>query len=1192
MIYENMLFSAGGGLERIDKLVGTDPNCANLILGIGQTGIRAMEQLKKKVFHDLYGDDGIDAPPRFDGIRFLGIDSDPHSAQGLDTDEFFCLADDTMAASLRNKPLPQQDPALNWLDLENTPIPMMENNHGGVRSLGRYLLVKKAGELTRVLHARCNEILHAHQAQRIQIFLLTDLTGTIGSSCYLDVCYLLRRLAEASLWNLHIYGYFFLPATDSIDPAAAPDGFAQVQSNARCYAALKELDYLMNLPANQDRFTMRYDDYIKVDTQARPVDVCFLLAEDPQSATRKVTEHILWALTNPPQDPYGFQHPSFAGHIADAFQGICCTPIYNGAYCNYFTFGSAMAEHTMTPLLNYLGCGFFQKFFTLFDPTKAVVSPEEASAFAKEMGLTAPGIYSKLRQNISDITLPTYDRKELAAQVKPPQGMLNQFWAQFGNDWLENCEKKLKFASQSLCDPKDPGSLVGTIFRYLLAKAERKNQGPFFAANMLLALCEGDESPIALALADAKKKLTELGQRHQQATEALEKAKDQFHGKLPTKARYEAYLHAAQQWFNCVQCSYSIREVISVLQEVKKQLQILGTTHLRPLAQLLDNLRETFDANRADPNFFTRQAECRCLTDTKWLMPEMDEALEAMPDRAITEFVSELENAKPEALVTAPEQLRTLVTKHICKTFRKFLDTPFHQALCMPSHMINERYTNDPEQLYTLLKRLMDYEILPQLSAEAVPKFPFIPTFDKKTVFEQKSLRIPPTFPQEARDYSQSFIHGLNPTFEIITNFVPGRFVLEQWYAGFPLYAYNELLRLKKDYDTHSKAGLHLHRDWADLLPDPLPYSVYPEFSPNAPEAEALLEGALQKGILHYMEEDRYIRITRDTEEEQVQIHTLFKDDRPNTVLCQEALEAVRAAIARSQEEATYLPFPEIRWNESLKKRFDMDQLLASPKLLQLLRREVERCDRRAALLKKLEDLPAEGLAYNEELDSFCQLLCYGILAAPAAHFSDSADTTALVQCRFINDYNEPVAHLFSSRTTALGRKFPLYAAFLEFSGMERFNDVRKDMESVLNDAIALPQTPADHCFAWELLERLNDDTMQELMSLLSDEDDWEVRRFYMGLRRHLDRWKENASYWPENITELQPRLRCLPAAFNRCCPVLDLQDGKILLYFPNRSTQLVYDPENECYRPLRSDMKVWDGKDWVDPDRSDVLYL
>ena len=55
---------------------------------------------------------------------------------------------------------------------------------------------------------------------------------------------------------------------------------------------------------------------------------------------------------------------------------------------------------------------------------------------------------------------------------------------------------------------------------------------------------------------------------------------------------------------------------------------------------------------------------------------------------------------------------------------------------------------------------------------------------------------------------------------------------------------------------------------------------------------------------------------------------------------------------------------------------------------------------------------------------------------------------------------------------------------------------------------------------------------------------------------------------------------------------LLDLQDGKILLYFPGKSTQLVYDPENECYRPLRSDMKVWDGKDWADPDHSDVLYL
>ena len=101
MIYENMLLSAGGGLELVNKLMGADPECASLILGIGQTGIRAMQQLKKKVFHDLQGDDREEEPPRFGSIRFLGIDSDPDSAQGLEAKEFFCLADGTLGAALR-----------------------------------------------------------------------------------------------------------------------------------------------------------------------------------------------------------------------------------------------------------------------------------------------------------------------------------------------------------------------------------------------------------------------------------------------------------------------------------------------------------------------------------------------------------------------------------------------------------------------------------------------------------------------------------------------------------------------------------------------------------------------------------------------------------------------------------------------------------------------------------------------------------------------------------------------------------------------------------------------------------------------------------------------------------------------------------------------------------------------------------
>lgn len=1193
MIYENMLLSAGGGLELVNKLMGADPECASLILGIGQTGIRAMQQLKKKVFHDLQGDDREEEPPRFGSIRFLGIDSDPDSAQGLEAKEFFCLADGTLGAALRNKPLLQQDPALNWLDLENTPIPMMEHNHGGVRSLGRYLLVKKAGDLTRVLHARCNEALHAHQARRIQVFLLADLTGTIGSSCYMDICYLLRRAAKEALWPLNIYGYFFLPDMDSIDPATARDSFSRTQSNARCYAALKELDYLMNLPVNQDRFTMRYDDHLTVDTQDRPVDVCFLMAEDRQSALRKVTDHILWALTAPVRDEYGFTDTSFNGYVTNAFQDMLRTPILNDAYRCYFTLGSAMAEYTLTPLINYLACGFFQKLSGFWDPAKATVSPSEAAVFAKKFQLDAPSIYTQLRKQIPDITLPAYDKKELAAQPVPPKGTLNMFWAQAGNDWLNQCQHKLEVASRQLCQDDSQIQHYGRRIRFELdLMAYRQAEGPWYAVTLLKALYEGSNSPIETALQDAQKKLAQQQERHKQAGEALEQAKLQFHGKLPTKARYEAYYQAARHWFNCTLSIHAVKKVITVLQTVKQQLQDLEKSYFRPLAELLENLQETFAANMADPKIFTRQTECRCLTDTEQLMKEADEAVETLADQAITKFVSELANAEPAVLVTDPEQLRKLVTQYIFRTFPEFLDPPIHETLHVPLNIFRFHPTDDPEQLYLMFKEMLNRDILPDLITGAAPNFPFIPTFEKKTAVEQNIMRIPRTFSRITDSYIHIYYQNRSHDFGTLINVVQDRFVLEQWYAGFPLYAYDGLLRLKKDYDAHNKAGLHLHRDWAAMLPEPLPYSVYPEFANDAQEAETLLEEARQKGLLLCQEYDRYIRITRDTEEEQVRIPTLFKDDRPDTARCREALETVQAAIARSREEETYVRLPMKRSDGSLQKRMDMDRLLSSPKLLQLLRLEVERYDRRAALMEKLENLPAEGIAYNEELDTFCQLLCYGILAAPAAHFSNSADTTALVHCRFMNDYNEPVAHCFSSRTKEAGREYPLYVAFREFCSMNPYSFPRKDMEAVLHAAIALPQTPEDHCIARELLIRLNDEVMQELLSVLEGDENWELRRFYMGLRRHLDRWKEAAPCWPEEDVQLQPKLRCLPASPNRCCQVLDLQDGKILLYYPATSTQFVYDPESNLPRPLRPDMKVWDGKNWADPDRSDTLYL
>lgn len=1193
MLYENMLFSAGGGLTYTTNPARVDPHSANLILGVGNTGIQAMLQLKKKVFRDLSGDGPEDQPTRFGGLHFLGIDADPDNAQGLDAEEFFCLADGSLGTALRNKPLLEQDPALSWLDLENTPIPMMGNNHGGVRSLGRYLLVKKAGALAQVLYARCTAGLMHNRDQRLNVFLFTDLTGTIGSSCYVDTCYLLRCLAKDSRWDLHIYGYFFLPDMGSIDTANAPDKFARSQSNARCYAALKELDYLRNLRENTDRFTMRYEEYLQVDTQEPPVDVCFLLAEDRDKAMNKVTEHVLGALAELQTDPLGFQDIPFAGRIGDMQHGVSYMPPRSGANAGYFTLGIAAAEHSDTLLLNYLGCGFFREFFRFIDPACSTVPPTEIQGFLKRLKLDAPSLYRMLRTGIPDVQLPAYDKKELAAQVMPPKGTLNMFWAQAGNDWLTHCQAKLDAAVAKLVQPVDydspgasPDSLCKEIFFSL-----RREENPFFAAALLRALYEGDRSAMGEAIEDAENTLSREKERLRQADDALEQAKRKFHSKMPTTARYEAYYQAARQRFNRVLCIQTIKQVISVLNALKEQLRSMDDEYFRPLTQILNGLHQTFEANRNDPRAFTGEGPYLCLTDLENSKSRMDDAVENMPNHGITDLLEKLHQAKPAVLAREPEQLRSLVSVHIALTFREFLEAPAHKTLKPSPATMDLPSADDPSRRNRLLNILIQEDILPALQAQAKPAFPLIPTLGPSMLLQTTSLRIPqPFFGMTDRCYT---LYGSDRMTTLYSHpSYASRFILEQWYAGFPLYAYDGLLRLKKDYDTQSKGGLHLHRDWQTLLPEPLPCSVYPELATAEAEAQTLLEAAEKQEILRRTDFDRYFFITRDTPEEQVDITTLFKDDRPDPALCRKALEALQTATARAEEEATRIHFPEKHADPMLRQRFDVDRLVLAPKLLQQVRRELERRAHRAALAETLANLPAQGAAYDRDLDEFCQGLCFGLLGAPAVPNSQAPDPTALVFCRFINDYKELVEHQFSTRTTELGREFPLYAAFADWRSLNRYATPREDLLSVLEALQTQPQTLQDHCIARNLLDRLNDNALEQLFARLRDPAQWEIRRFYMGLRRHLDRWKEAAPCWPEEDAQLQPKLRCLPASPNRCCQVLDLQDGKILLYYPATSTQLVYDPESSLPRPLRPDMKVWDGKDWADPAQSDILYL
>ncbi len=129
---------------------------------------------------------------------------------GLSREEQFCIGNssDTFEEGLRDKI--KSAPLLNWLDLDRLFDFMFSKETCGIRQVGRYHFMKNARLLVQTLFEISFEPLKRLGKNNLEIHLFAGLSVGLGGGCYIDVCYILRTLAEMYGWELTIFGYIFL----------------------------------------------------------------------------------------------------------------------------------------------------------------------------------------------------------------------------------------------------------------------------------------------------------------------------------------------------------------------------------------------------------------------------------------------------------------------------------------------------------------------------------------------------------------------------------------------------------------------------------------------------------------------------------------------------------------------------------------------------------------------------------------------------------------------------------------------------------------------------------------------------------------------------------------------------------------------------------------------------------------------
>jgi len=258
-----------------------------LILGLGGTGAEALIRVKRAISRQFnFGVSAtgrvLDKPPQ---IEYMAIDSDAnmlnlnYKGTTFASNEFLCLNTANLTSIYKNRDTVFKN-STGWM-ADNLRLHQVKHGAGGIRQAGRLLLTINCNSLISMLTDKINRLTQSRNADDLlYVFITTGCAGGTGSGIFIDVPYIVRKIAETRGFETENIGMIFLPDVTLADSTI--DGSAALNIKANGFAALKELDYLMNIERNGETFEQTFAD-LEIKSSQPPYDLCHLVsAKDEQ----------------------------------------------------------------------------------------------------------------------------------------------------------------------------------------------------------------------------------------------------------------------------------------------------------------------------------------------------------------------------------------------------------------------------------------------------------------------------------------------------------------------------------------------------------------------------------------------------------------------------------------------------------------------------------------------------------------------------------------------------------------------------------------------------------------------------------------------------------------------------------------------------------------------------------------------
>lgn len=1131
--YNQLLIEAGGGIVNRHQQSEQQSGAA-VAIGIGGTGASALRKLKREVYREIKPDNPDSAVPSYKHIKFLLIDSDNSKLETYsdiaDIDlrtEYFDISCRAVKKIFASREILEKRPELSWLNYKHITVKETgedgeneENGAGGIRQVGRFQLFEKAASLCSRLKAVLNDALTGVQDGNISIHIFSGLSGGTGGGCFIDICYILRYVLEQlGRDNAQICGYFFMPDVNLSIPSAAANPRISRSIEVNGYAALKELDYLMDLGVNGDGFDQNYG-LFSVHSELPPVDSCYLISSTQADGTpvengyeyavSVAADYVLSFLAKA-ELPEGCEAgntdggQTLLGHIANLEQARAGVKKTHGAFADYNIIGVSDATIPLSDITTYLGVKLFDSFAYMRNQSPTMV---ELNDFAIKSQITFEDILNQLTKGIHwKIVFPDYDKRILKSgnSVAVEQA---ERWFSGVLEILEKNSKMLKEDLQEYHVPRNSASLIGRTFRQLhdLYAADYE-KGPFFAMRLL----GGKDNRNFLHIIDGyvAKANAQLDAeiRTGNAVElAMEKAQTNL-----SKANFMNLSGRCSEYLRCLNRQYihlgrikQYQIMIELLRSFRRQVVQLNNDFFKVLTMVLDTLQDTFRENRA---VLTSGASVEnrytwSILSIPDIKDSLDDEVEKMDLSQVTREFMEVMFAEYKSWMSQDSnKIRKMVSDFVVdkfdaltrKTFLDYLKIKFETA---DSAKLQEKIGTE------IIKN--------KLAERSEPLFWCNSMFAMDEAARSCVLSVPFHIPEIVRA-AEEFCQG-DGQFTIRKTRLTDRMSMMRFCSGVPLYAYQGLQQLELAYENDNKPGRHLYetpkKDWNKFLPSPIPASLRISGYRNVrvekinERLKREFEKAREKGII-YQDNEQWVICERKAEVLKEIADQVMESQIRNS----EDIREVRILQQKLLQIQTEMEKPENRSMTIINTK-GADNLYVENVLLDNYFRYPVLNQRVAKELKKL-DLLEHALARTYEL-----LNDIGAEEKYREHFFNALFTGCIrmLPSKFVYSYEEygieTSVDLQNAKMTY--SRCGIYQAFLTYRSLD--NELRKRIDEETAEKLDGMNQEIYQC-AVKLYEKYNKALLKLILSSVETEPKYkEIEFFYKefmkALQTHLQLYK------------------------------------------------------------------------------------